>query len=112
QREGCHDDQGADETTHAFLSCPRRSRDAVRCSNTIQTRVKPPPQKLLPMVNSKRIPSSSGLRVSGILHSNRRGPRGENHRTPKPTECNIPSGRSFSLNSKKFSSTPKALPMS
>jgi hypothetical protein len=38
------------------------------------------------MVNSKSLWFSKGRGASGKPHSKRRGPRGENHRMPKPVE--------------------------
>jgi hypothetical protein len=43
-------------------------------------------QKKLPNVNSNMKLSSPGYVVVGQPHSNRRGPMGENHLNPKPTE--------------------------
>src|SRR5512140_2211612 len=43
-------------------------------------------QKKLPMVISKTIESSPGRRPSGMPHSKRSGPIGENQRKPKPTD--------------------------
>src|SRR5207302_3573620 len=43
-------------------------------------------QKKFPMVNSKTMLSSPTCLLSGMPHSNRNGPMGENQRKPKPTE--------------------------
>jgi len=69
------------------------------------------------MVNSKTMFSSPGCRMSGMPHSKRSGPMGENHRKPKPKEvrsmdrsCGSPPNRS-DLKVKVWSSL-KALPAS
>ena len=71
------------------------------------------------MVNSNRYASSTERRVSGNPTSKRRGPKGENQRTPKPVLWKSPRGSvPFPLASgrwllwKKFSLSAKTLPMS
>src|SRR5215467_12759229 len=50
-----------------------------------------PDYRKFPIVNSKTSGSSLGWASSGMPHSNRSGPIGENQRNPKPTDLRRPS---------------------